>query len=52
MSKLPNPIARDITTFSNPIDLTGFVKDKHLDKFIEYLSKMKQNGCIIVLILP
>lgn len=52
MSKLLNPTARDIATFSNPIDLTGSAKDKDLENFIEYLSEIKDVECIIVLILP
>lgn len=52
MSELVNPTARNIATFSNPIDLTGSAKDEDLERFIEYLSEIKEVECIIVLILP
>ncbi|MBD3193477.1 MAG: hypothetical protein GF317_00365 [Candidatus Lokiarchaeota archaeon] len=52
MIDLVNPTARNIATFSNPIDLTGSAQDKDIENFIEYLSKIDRVECIIVLILP
>ena len=52
MAEMVNPSARDIASFSNPIDLTGSAKDEDLERVIQYLSQMEQVECIIVLILP
>lgn len=52
MKELVNPTARNIATFSNPIDLTGSAEDKDIENFIEYLSRIERVECIIVLILP
>jgi acetyltransferase len=52
MRELVNPVARDIATFENPIDLTGSAKDEDLENIIKYLSDIERIECIIVLILP
>ncbi len=52
MRSLVNPVARDIATFGNPIDLTGSAKDEDLENLIHYLSEIERIECIIVLILP
>ncbi len=52
MSELVNPVAREIATFRNPIDLTGSAKDEDMEKLIQYLSRIERIECIIVLILP
>ena len=52
MMELVNPVARNIATFNNPIDLTGSAKDEDIENLIRYLSKIYRIECIIVLILP
>jgi len=52
MRELVNPVAKSISTFGNPIDLTGSAKDEDLEAIITYLSNIKRVECIIVLILP
>jgi len=52
MKELTNPVARNIASFNNPIDLTGSVQDEDIEKIIEYLSKIERIECIILLILP
>ncbi len=52
MKELVNPVARNIASFDNPIDLTGSAKDEDIENLIQYLSKIERIECIIVLILP
>jgi len=52
MRELVNPVAKNISTFGNPIDLTGSAKDEDIEYIITYLSNIERVECIIVLILP
>jgi acyl-CoA synthetase (NDP forming) len=52
MRELVNPVAQNIASFTNPIDLTGSAKDEDLENMINYLSSIERIECIIVLILP
>ena len=52
MKELINPVAREIASFSNPIDLTGSVLDMDIENTIRYLSDVKRIECIILLLLP
>jgi len=52
MHQLVNPVARNIASFNNPIDLTGSAKDEDIENIIQYLSKIERIECIILLILP
>jgi acetyltransferase len=52
MKEALNPIAREIASFNNPIDLTGSVIDADIVNMVHYLSKMDKIECIILLILP
>jgi len=52
MRKLTNPVAREIASFNNPIDLTGSVQDEDIEHVLLYLSKIERIECIILLILP
>ena len=52
MKELVNPVARNIATFNDPIDLTGSARDEDLENLIKYLSNIERIECIIVLILP
>jgi len=52
MKELTNPVAREIASFNNPIDLTGSVQDEDIERVLEYLSKIKRIECVILLILP
>ncbi|MFX1258648.1 MAG: CoA-binding protein [Promethearchaeota archaeon] len=52
MKKLTNPVAREIASFNNPIDLTGSVQDEDIERVLEYLSQIQRIECVILLILP
>ena len=52
MKELTNPVAREIASFNNPIDLTGSVQDEDIERVLEYLSKIERIECVILLILP
>jgi acetyltransferase len=52
MKELINPVARDIASFNNPIDLTGSVLDTDIEDMIRYLSDIDRIECIILLLLP
>ncbi|TXT62517.1 MAG: Acetyl-CoA synthetase [Promethearchaeota archaeon] len=52
MYELMNPVAREIASFNNPIDLTGSVLDKDIESIIEYLSGLERIECILLLLLP
>ncbi|MFW9900494.1 MAG: CoA-binding protein [Candidatus Thorarchaeota archaeon] len=52
MRELVNPVARNIASFNNPIDLTGSAQDEDIVNIIQYISKIDQIECIILLILP
>ena len=52
MKELTNPVARQIASFDNPIDLTGSVQDEDIEQVLEYLSQIERIECIILLILP
>jgi len=52
MKELVNPVARNIASYDNPIDLTGSVRDEDIENIVHYLSKIERIECIIVLILP
>ncbi len=47
-----NPVAREIASFNNPIDLTGSVLDTDIENIIRYLSDIERIECIILLLLP
>jgi acetyltransferase len=47
-----NPVAREIASFNNPIDLTGSVLDGDIVNMIQYLSNIDKIECIILLLLP
>ncbi|MFW9900799.1 MAG: CoA-binding protein [Candidatus Thorarchaeota archaeon] len=52
LKELMNPVARDIASFNNPIDLTGSVLDTDIENIIRYLSDLKNIECIMLLLLP
>jgi len=52
MKELMNPVAREIASFNNPIDLTGSVLDTDIEDIIRYLSDIDRIECIILLLLP
>jgi len=52
MKELMNPVAREIASFNNPIDLTGSVLDTDIENIIRYLSDIERIECIILLLLP
>lgn len=52
MYELMNPVAREIASFNNPIDMTGSVLDKDIENIIEYLSGIERIECILLLLLP
>ena len=52
MENLINPVAREIASFNNPIDLTGSVLDTDIENIIRYLSDIERIECIILLLLP
>lgn len=47
-----NPVAREIASFNNPIDLTGSVLDTDIENIIRILSDIERIECIILLLLP
>ena len=49
---LMNPVAAEIASFNNPIDLTGSVLDTDIENIIRYLSDVERIECIILLLLP
>ncbi|MFX1567854.1 MAG: CoA-binding protein [Promethearchaeota archaeon] len=52
LKDLMNPVAREIASFNNPIDLTGSVLDTDIENIIRYLSDLQNIECIILLLLP
>ncbi|MFX0018662.1 MAG: CoA-binding protein [Promethearchaeota archaeon] len=52
MKELMNPVAREIASFNNPIDLTGSVLDTDIENIVRYLSDIERIECIILLLLP
>ncbi|TFF97359.1 MAG: CoA-binding protein, partial [Promethearchaeota archaeon] len=52
MYELMNPVAREIASFNDPIDLTGSVLDKDIENVIRYLSEVDRIECILLLLLP
>jgi acyl-CoA synthetase (NDP forming) len=52
MKKVLNPVAKEIASFNNPIDLTGSVLDRDIENMIDYLSNIERIECIILLLLP
>ncbi|MCK4686729.1 MAG: CoA-binding protein [Candidatus Lokiarchaeota archaeon] len=52
LKELMNPVAREIASFNNPIDLTGSVLDTDIENIIRYLSDIERIECIILLLLP
>ena len=52
LKELMNPVAREIASFNNPIDLTGSVLDTDIENIIRYLSDLEKIECIILLLLP
>ncbi len=52
LKNLMNPVARQIASFNNPIDLTGSVLDTDIEDVIRYLSDIERIECIILLLLP
>ncbi|MHA1294515.1 MAG: CoA-binding protein [Promethearchaeota archaeon] len=52
MYRIINPVAREIASFNNPIDLTGSVLDTDIENIIRYLSDIERIECIILLLLP
>lgn len=47
-----NPVAREIASFNNPIDLTGSVLDPDIENTVRCLSEIDRIECIILLLLP
>ncbi len=45
MYELLNPVAREIASFNNPIDLTGSVLDTDIENIIRYLSDIEKIEC-------
>jgi acyl-CoA synthetase (NDP forming) len=52
MYEILNPVAREIASFNNPIDLTGSVLDSDIVNIISYLSDLEKIEGIILLLLP
>jgi acetyltransferase len=52
LKELMNPVAREIASFNNPIDLTGSVLDTDIEDIMRYLSDIENIECIILLLLP
>ncbi len=52
LKELMNPVAKEIASFNNPIDLTGSVLDTDIENVIRYLSDLEKIECIILLLLP
>jgi acyl-CoA synthetase (NDP forming) len=52
MYEILNPVAREIASFNDPIDLTGSVLDKDIENIIRYLSELERIECILLLLLP
>ena len=52
LKNLMNPVAAEIASFNNPIDLTGSVLDIDIENIIRYLSDIARIECIILLLLP
>ncbi len=52
LKELMNPVAREIASFNNPIDLTGSVLDTDIENIVRYLSDIERLECIILLLLP
>jgi acetyltransferase len=52
LKALMNPVAAEIASFNNPIDLTGSVLDTDIEDVIRYLSDIERIECIILLLLP
>ncbi len=52
MHDILNPVAREIASFNNPIDLTGSVLDRDIENMISFLSDIERIECIILLLLP
>jgi acetyltransferase len=52
LKELMNPVAKEIASFNNPIDLTGSVLDTDIENIIRYLSDLDKIECIILLLLP
>ncbi|MHA1726150.1 MAG: CoA-binding protein [Promethearchaeota archaeon] len=52
MYDILNPVAREIASFNNPIDLTGSVLDRDIENMISFLSDIERIECIILLLLP
>jgi acyl-CoA synthetase (NDP forming) len=52
MRELMNPVAREIASLNNPIDLTGSVLDTDIENIVRYLSDIDRIECIILLLLP
>jgi len=52
MKELMNPVAREIASFNNPIDLTGSVLDTDIENLVRFLSDIERIECIILLLLP
>jgi acetyltransferase len=52
LKELMNPVAQNIASFNNPIDLTGSVLDTDIENIIRYLSDLEKIECIIMLLLP
>ncbi|MFX1469308.1 MAG: CoA-binding protein, partial [Promethearchaeota archaeon] len=52
LKSLTSPVAREIASFNNPIDLTGSVLDTDIENVVRYLSDIERIECIILLILP
>lgn len=52
LKSLMNPVAAEIASFNNPIDLTGSVLDMDIENIIRYLSDVEKIECIILLLLP
>jgi len=52
MLNLLNPVAREIGSVNNPIDLTGSVLDTDIENIMRYLSGIERIECILLLLLP
>jgi acetyltransferase len=52
LKSLTSPVAREIASFNNPIDLTGSVLDTDIENVVKFLSDIDRIECIILLILP
>ncbi|MHA2398429.1 MAG: CoA-binding protein [Promethearchaeota archaeon] len=52
LKNLMNPVAQEIASYNNPIDLTGSVLDTDIEDVIRYLSDIERIECIILLLLP